>query len=242
MPFQEKDLVTGSKFITKIWNAAKFASIHLDDYRLQKPSKLHLIERWILSKLSRVVKDSTDNFMDYEYSHTKLAAETFFWHTFCDNYLEIIKDRLYNVDKRGEDARISAQYGLYNALLAIIKLMAPVMPFITEELYQLYFRKHEKTKSVHLAKWPEIKMIDEHAERIGDFVVSVVEFARKQKTMKKLSLKTPIKTLTIKAKIEEIDFDEVEAEIKAATSAEQIIFEPTRGKHPEKDVEVQVEF
>ena len=85
-------------------------------------------------------------------------------------------------------------------------------------------------------------MIDEHAERIGDFVVSVVEFARKQKTMKQLSLKTPIKKLTIKAKIEEIDFDEVEAEIKAATSAEQIIFEPTREKHPEKDVEVMVEF
>ena len=60
--------------------------------------------------------------------------------------------------------------------------------------------------------------------------------------MKQLSLKTPIKTLTIKAKIEEIDFDEVEHEIKAATSAEQIIFEPTRGKHPEKDVDVQVEF
>ena len=242
MPFQEKDLVTGSKFATKIWNAAKFASMHLNDYKLQNPSKLHLIERWILSKLSRVVKDSTDNFMDYEYSHTKLAAETFFWHVFCDNYLEIVKDRLYNAGKRGEDARISAQYGLYNALLTIIKLMAPIMPFITEELYQLYFRKYEKTKSVHLAKWPEIKMIDEHAEKIGDFVVKVIEFARRQKTAKQVSLKTPIKKLTIKAKIEEIDFDEVEAEIKAATSAEQIVFEPTRGKKPEKDVEVQVEF
>ena len=54
-----------------------------------------------------------------------------------------------------------------------------------------------------------------------------------------MSLKTPIKTLTIKAKIEEIDFDEVEHEIKAATSAEQIIFEPTRGKKPEKDIEIE---
>ena len=55
-------------------------------------------------------------------------------------------------------------------------------------------------------------------------------------------MKTPIKKLTIKAKIEEIDFDEVEAEIKAATSAENIVFEPTRGKKPEKELEVEVEF
>ena len=85
-------------------------------------------------------------------------------------------------------------------------------------------------------------MIDEHAERIGDFVVKIIEFARKQKSEKQLSLKTPIKKLTIRAKIEEIDFDEVEADIKAATSAEQIIFEPTRGKAPEKDLEIEIEF
>jgi len=85
-------------------------------------------------------------------------------------------------------------------------------------------------------------MIDEHAEHIGDFVVEVVEFARKQKSEKKLSLKTAIKKLTIKSKIEEKDFDEVEAEIKAATSSELIIFEPTRGKHTETDLEIEVEF
>ncbi|MBI2646958.1 class I tRNA ligase family protein, partial [Candidatus Woesearchaeota archaeon] len=123
LPFQEKDLVTGKKFTTKIWNAAKFAFVHLSDYNRQKINKLEVIDRWILSKLSKVVKESTENFMNYEYSHTKLATETFFWHTFCDNYLEIIKDRLYNADKRGEDARLSAQYGLYNTLLAVIKLM-----------------------------------------------------------------------------------------------------------------------
>ena len=224
LPFQEKDLVTGQKFTTKIWNASKFAFMHLADYKGERPSKTEMMDRWILSKLSKVVKESTKNFMNYEYSHTKLATETFSWHTFCDNYLEIIKDRIYN------------------AVLAIIKLMAPIMPFITEELYQLYYKKHEKTKSIHLAKWPDVNMADEHAERIGDFVVEVIEFARKKKSEKQLSLKTPIKKLTIKAKIEEIDFDEVEAEIKAATSAEQIIFEPTRGKATEEELEIEAEF
>lgn len=242
LPFQEKDLVTGHKFSTKIWNASKFAFMHLADYNGEKPSKLEPIDRWILSKLSKVVKESTENFMNYEYSHTKLETETFFWHTFCNNYLEIVKDRLYNTDKRGKEAKLSAQYALYRTLLSIIKLMAPIMPFITEELYQLYYRKHEKAKSVHIAKWPEINMIDEHAEHIGDFAVKVVEFARKKKSEKQLSLKTQIKKLTIKAKIEERDFDEVEAEIKTAANAEQIVFEPTRGKAPEKDLEIEVEF
>jgi valyl-tRNA synthetase len=242
LPFQEKDLVTGNKFTVKIWNASKFAFMHLADYNGKKPSKLELMDRWILSKLSRVVKASTENFMNYEYSHTKLETETFFWHTFCDNYLEIIKDRLYNADKRGKWARLSAQYGLYHTLLTIIKLMAPIMPFITEELYQLYYRKHEKTKSIHLTKWPDTIMMDEHAEHIGDFVIKVVEFARRQKSERKLSLKTPIKKLIIRAKIEEPDFENVEAEIKAATNSENIIFEPTRGKHTEKGLEIEVEF
>ncbi len=242
LPFQEKDLVTGNKFITKIWNASKFAFMHLADYNLEKPAKLEPVDRWLLSKLSRVVKSATENFMDYEYMHTKLETETFFWHTFCDNYLELIKDRVYNSDKRGKEARLSAQYTLYHSLLAIIKLMTPIMPFITEELYQLYYRKHEKTKSVHLTKWPEINLIDEHAEHIGDFVVAVVEFVRKKKTENQKSLKYPIKKLTIKSKVEEKDFDSVEAEIKAATSAENIVYEPTRGKHTEKDLEIEVEF
>ena len=242
MPFQEKDFVTGSKFITKIWNASKFAFMHLEGYNLEKPAKLEPVDRWILSKLSRIVKDSTEDFMNYEYSQTKLATDTFFWHTFCDNYLELVKDRLYNHEKRGKEARLSAQYALYHSLLAIIKLMAPIMPFITEELYQLYFRNHEKAKSVHLAKWPDLDMMDEHAEHIGDFVVSVVEFARKKKTESQLSLKAPVKKLTIISKVEEKDFDSVEEDIKAATSSEQIVFEPARGKHTDKELDIRIEF
>jgi len=242
LPFQDKDLVTGGKFITKIWNASKFAFMHLEDYDLEKPAELEPLDRWILSKLSRIAKDSTENMMNYEYSHTKLGTETFFWHTFCDNYLELVKDRLYNHEMRGKEAKLSAQYGLYHSLLTIIKLMAPIMPFITEELYQLYFKNHEHAKSVHLTKWPSLDMIDEHAEHVGDFVVAVVEFVRKEKTSKQLSLKAPVKKLTIKSKVEEKDFDGVEAEIKAATSAEQIVFEPTRGKSTEKDLEIELEF
>jgi len=214
----------------------------------------------MLSKLSRIIKESTEFFNNYEYSHTKLETDKFFWQKFCDNYLEIIKDRLYNPGKRGKEARVSAQYSLYHTLLTIIKLMAPIMPFITEEIYQLHYRKYEmsetqrvseyarkskisdKAKSIHLTKWPDINMVDEHAEHVGDFVVKVVEFVRKQKSEKQLSLKTPVKKLIIKSKVEEKDFDNVEADIKAATNTEHIVYEPTRGKKTEKELEIEVEF
>ena len=242
LPFLEKDLVTGNKFITKMWNASKFAFSHLGDYEVQTPVNLEIMDKWILSKVSKLVQSSTESFANYEYSRTKLETETFFWHTFCDNYLEIIKDRIYNPDKRGIKARISAQFGLYNTLLTIVKLMAPIMPFITEELYQIYYNKYEKAKSIHISSWPEINFIDERAEKTGDFAVKVIEFVRRQKSEKHLSLKAPVKSLTIKAKIAEEDFDSVEPDIKAATSADKIIFEPTIGKHTENDLELSVEF
>jgi len=165
LPFQEKDLVTGQKFTTKIWNSSKFAFMHLKDYKLKKPKNLEVIDAWILSKLSNLVKESTENFMNYEYSHTKLETDKFFWHSFCDNYLEIVKDRVYNPDKRGKESRLSAQYGLYHTLLTIIKLMAPITPFITEELYHAFYKKYEKSKSIHNASWPSINLTDNKAER-----------------------------------------------------------------------------
>jgi len=225
LPFQEKDLVTGMKFTNKIWNASKLAFMHLTDYKLKKPVKLELIDKWILSKLSKLIKESTKNFDKYEYSHTKLATETFFWHTFCDNYLEIIKDRLYNPDKRGKEARLSAQYTLYNVLLSVLKLMAPITPFITEELYQHYFKKHEKAKSIHLTEWPSFKMEDEEAEKVGDLFVYVLQHVRRAKSEQNLSLKKPVKKILAKGKIKLVDFNKVKDDLLATTNAQDIHFE-----------------
>lgn len=224
MPFQEKDLITGQKFITKIWNASKFCYMHLKDFDMKKP-KLEIMDKWILSRLSKIIKDSTESFDNYEYSKTKLDVEKFFWHEFCDYYLEIVKDRLYNPDKRGVDAKKSAQYGLYNTLLAIIKMLAPIMPHITEELYQLHYAKKEGKSSVHLSEWPNIEIIDEEAERIGGVAVEAIEHVRRAKSERKVSLKTPVKQMFIKAKITPEDFDLLQAEIKATTRAEFIEFE-----------------
>ena len=224
LPYQEKDLVTAQKFSTKLWNASKFCFMHLEDYKEEKP-KLEAADKWILSKLSRMIEASTASFNKYEYARTKAEVENFFWHTFCDNYLEIVKDRLYNPEKRGKQERSSAQYGLYQSLLAILKMMAPIMPFITEEIYHAYFADKEKQKSIHNSRWPDLKLVDEKAEKIGEVAVNAVQDVRKAKAENNMSLKSPIKRLVIKAKINEKEFGSIKLDIMGATKAETVEFQ-----------------
>lgn len=241
LPFQEKDLVTGIKFTNKIWNASKFTFMHLENYNLEKPKKLELIDKWILSRLSKVIKESTEYFEKYEYSHTKLETEKFFWQIFCDNYLEIIKDRVYNPDKRGGDARVSAQYTLYTSLLSVLKLMAPITPFITEELYGHYFKEHENVKSIHNSEWPSLEMQDETAEKAGDFFIYVLQQVRKAKSEKNVSMKEPVKRILAKGKINPEQFEEMKQDLIATTNAQEIEFE-TIPEDKEIDYEVVVDL
>jgi valyl-tRNA synthetase len=136
---------------------------------------------------------------NYEYSKAKLELEMFFWQVFCDNYLEFVKDRLYNPGNYHDGAKPSAQFTLYEALLNILKLLAPVMPFITEELYHQYFSKTEKTGSVHKSSWPVFNetLIDEDAEKAGDYAVIIASEARKYKSSKQLSLKAELGTIVV---------------------------------------------
>ncbi|MFH1642653.1 MAG: valine--tRNA ligase [Nanoarchaeota archaeon] len=241
LSYQEKDLVTGQKFITKLWNASKFAIMHLEDYDGKKPKDLETVDKWILSKLSKIITSSTESFKSYEYSRTKADVENFFWHDFCDNYLEIVKDRLYNPDKRGKNARYSAQYGLYTSLLSILKMMAPVMPHITEEIYQLFFNKIENKTSIHISSWPEPFKIDEESDKAGELVVYTVQKARQSKSEQNLSLKTPLKSIFIEGKISKDAFDSIKDDLMGATKTENISYD-NLDKDSEIEFEVNVEL
>ncbi len=200
LPFQEKDVLTGQKFVNKLWNASKFGLMHLQDYQFSTKQKpLELFDKWMLSKLNKLIKLSTDSFEQYEYSRSKSEVEKFFWHTFCDNYMEIVKDRMYNPQVRGAEARTSAQLGIFSGLLSTLKLMAPIMPHITEEVYQLYFAGQEKLKSIHSSEWPESnpKLIDEEAEEIGDWGVDIINAVRKFRSANQMSMKDELAELTL---------------------------------------------
>jgi len=229
LPFQEKDLVTGQKFITKLWNASKFCLQHLDDFNPQAtPGELEVFDQWILSKLQKLIQSGTETLDSYEYSRPKAEIEFFFWHVCCDYYLEIVKDRLYNPTIRGVDARISAQYGLYHTLLFVLKMAAPIMPHITEEIYQFYFAAKEKKKSIHVSSWPalEKKLVEEGAELAGDIGVDIINTVRKYKSEHKWSMKEEIAEIVLVN--EEKDFKSIiqsmEGDLKAVLNAQKISF------------------
>ncbi|HJX50284.1 MAG TPA: class I tRNA ligase family protein, partial [Candidatus Nanoarchaeia archaeon] len=151
LDYQEKDILTARKFITKLFNASNFVFMNLKDYNYKKPAKIEKIDSLFLEKLNYLIKTATSTFEEYEYSRAKTETERFFWHEFCDNYLEIVKKRIYN-NKKGKE---SAQYVLYHSLLVLLKMIAPIMPFITEEIYLEHYAKIEKEKSIHISQWPK---------------------------------------------------------------------------------------
>ena len=160
LDYQEQDLVAGKKLVNKLTNAAKFVFMNLEGYDgKSRPKKLENIDELFLNKLNSLVKECTEAFEIYEYSRAKSLTEQFFWSDFCDNYLEIVKKRVY---QGSGDKKLSAQYSLYKSLLILDKLFAPIIPFITEEVYQNHFKKNEKVESIHLSSWPV-------AEKENDF-------------------------------------------------------------------------
>lgn len=190
MAYSEKDLVTGKKFITKILNASRFVFINLKK-KLEKPKKLYETDRIFLVKLNELIKSATESFDSYAYSRVKANVDNFFWHDFADNYMEIVKKRIYNGTKEEKE---SAEFALYTSLLAILKMMAPITPFITEEIYHEHFKKYEKEKSIHLSSWPEEARIEKKKtdSEIYSLLSETISKVRQVKSKEQKSVKAEI--------------------------------------------------
>ena len=217
LDYQEKDVVTGKKFATKIINASNFVFMNFE-YQ-QKQPKLEESDRLFLNELNKLIESATSSFEDYNYAKAKLGTDSFFWKIFADNYLEIIKNRVYNGNK---EQKASAFYTLYNSLLTITKLMAPIIPYITEEIYHNHFKKYEKEKSIHLTKWPEkIKVAKaKNDEKIWNKMLEIISLVRQKKSEAKKSMKTEIILTLPKADAELLK--SVIDDLRAVTNAKEI--------------------
>jgi len=191
LDYQEQDLLSGKKFATKLLNASKFVFMNLEDYKNQIPKKFEKIDELFLANLKQKIKKITEHFENYEYQRAVQEFESLFWKDFTDNYLEIVKFRIYN--SQG-DKKISAQYALYNSLLNILKLISPITPFITEHIYQEYFKKTEKTESIHLCSWPELKISKKEIIQLDKWgqIIKILTKVRQEKSTNKKSMKSEI--------------------------------------------------
>lgn len=187
--FSWKEVVAGSRFQQKFWSILRFAMFHLKDYTPDESHRelLRDSDRWILSKLNRLIDQVNRNMDEYDFASALKSIRSFTWYEFADNYIEIVKNRLYS---GSEEEKLPAKYTLYKVLSALIKMLAPITPFLAEECWQIF----SGNGSVHLQSYPEAEkeFIDEEAENRGEIIKEIVESVRRYKHDNGMALNAPL--------------------------------------------------
>lgn len=191
--FSEETLLRGRKLVNKLWNVSKFIEMHLQDYTDKEFSDFEYIDRWILGKYQEMEEAFIKYLDDYEVGLALNILEKFFWN-FCDNYIEIVKHRLYRPEEFGDVSRYSGQKTVYTILYKLLQDFSIFFPFITEEIYQELYHKQ---KSIHLTSIEPLTFDFKQEVKNGDIIVDIISQARGEKTNNNVSLKTPIKNLDL---------------------------------------------
>ena len=143
--YSEETLQRGKKLVNKLWNVSKFIEMHLTDYEEKEFEEYEYIDKWILGSFQQMEKGFLKYLDEYEVGLALNTLEKFFWN-FCDNYIEIVKHRLYRPEEFGDVPRYSGQKTVYTILYKLLQDFSIYFPFITEEIYQELYHNH---KSIH---------------------------------------------------------------------------------------------
>jgi valyl-tRNA synthetase len=194
IPFRWEDVEYGWRFMRKFWNACRFTSMRLEDYDPANRAEPELLDRWIVSKLQRTVKRATEAMEDCDFMNATETTRNFIWHVFCDHYLEAAKTRLYG----DGDGKKAAQQTLHYTVERMIKLMAPITPHLTEEIWRTMY---DPDTSIHLSAWPEYDeiMVDDEAEKTGDVIIAAISDIRREKNRMGVSLNASMKSVQLYA-------------------------------------------
>lgn len=229
--YNEQDVVDGNRLMTKLWNATRFVSTYLFDENdkpiLLSPGNPTLSDRWIASRFMSTVKSATEYFEKYEYSHALDVTERFFFADFCDNYLEIIKQRFWNPERFAPEQIEAARFTTSLVLQGVLKLFAPFLPYITEELYQIVFRPFGEVASLHISEWPvyDESLINAEAEEAGQLLVDVLTGVRRWKTEQQVHMNFPLSHMVITAAEKERSrLESMVDDLRAATHAAKLEF------------------
>ncbi|MFQ3307442.1 MAG: valyl-tRNA synthetase [Candidatus Midichloriaceae bacterium] len=227
--FNNEVFKIGKKLVNKLWNAGKFLNTHLEnsDIKIQSLQKdIHDknivcdIDLWILSSLHQVVLKTTESFKKYEYSEARSTIENFFWKHYCDNYIELIKTRIYSEDDN--QYKRSAILTLSHVFNTLLKLFSPILPHITDELYSLLFKEKNEHSISARNTWPKLEefYFDPKYIILGADALNVIELVRKYKSNKGLALNTEINEILYNGP--EIS-DSAMIDLKNASNAKSIV-------------------
>lgn len=222
--FSDNQLKIGQRLLIKLWNAFKFIHEHTENQVLTSHAENSVINQWILHQASNCFTQYTHYFEQHEFGLALDVVEKFFWNDICDNYIELVKDQLFNPTAYAEHEVAATRATLHAVGLRVLQLYAPYLPHITETLYALIYNK---TGSLHQTKFAQVQLeykAPQSAEIINK-VLDVVTQVRKFKSDHQLSLKVDIATLTLSAAPEILEVLKTqEALLKGVTRALEIIY------------------
>ena len=212
--------------------------MHLSDYEDKEFNDYEYIDRWILGSFQKMEKGFIKYLDDYEVGLALNHLEKFFWN-FCDNYIEIVKHRLYRPEEFGQEARYSGQKTVYTILYKLLQDFSIFFPFITEEIYQELY--HE-AKSIHLTEIKPLEFNFESEVKNGDMIIDIISQARGEKTNNNVSLKTPIKNLELSLDSELKDaIDSSIKDFKATLFIQKLNIQATPDEFKINKIELEIE-
>lgn len=177
--YDETKIESSWNYLNKVWNISRYVMMNIEGYQEVdlKQAKLNLASRWILARLNQVIKEVDYNFDKYEFGEGNKALYNFVWNDFASWYVEISK-----VDLQSDDAENKniTQNVLVYVLMQIIKMLHPIVPFITEEIYQTLPHKEE---SITISSWPTVEEVfnDEEAINSLNIVMEIISAVRNER-------------------------------------------------------------
>ena len=197
--FSPDQIKIGQKLLTKLWNALKFIQMNSEEYTHDQNAQpeLNCVNQWIIDQYNSCLENYTNYFKKHEFSLALQSVETFFWKDFCDNYIEIIKGQFFNPDGYSKEEKAATLWTLYSIGFKILQLYAPILPHITDFLYQAIYKEQFGFSSIHISQLPQVKSVSGSSNMSA--ILQLISEVRKLKSDNQLSLKTEIEMLTINA-------------------------------------------
>ena len=208
LKFAEEKLLSSRNFANKIWNASRFVMMNLDGYEPGAPEPKTVADRWILSRLADLAAHVDEGLDTYEFGETARALYDFFWSEYCDWYIELSKGRL----AAGGEHRLAAQRVLVYVLDQALRLLHPMMPFVTEAIWaNLPLMDVDRAESLMIAAWPDSaelsRFADEGAERSITRGQDIVLQVRALKATREVTPKTKVDLILGDADYARLDGD-----------------------------------
>ena len=218
--FSKEKLESCRNFCNKLWNASRFVIMNIkkgDELDII-PTRLNIADKWILTRLNQVIKEVTINLNSYDIGVAAAKLYDFTWSEFCDWYIEVSKPALYSNDENQRKHAISM---LTFVLTTILKLLHPIIPFITEEIYSKY---HKKGESIMVQDWPSYnrKYVFHKEEKAFEDLIELVTSIRNTRASMNVvpSKKIHIQVLTEDTRL----FKQVETYLDKLAGVESVVY------------------